>query len=106
MDHLALLSHPHCQIESKMKFATSTFTPFLSTDPMHGHQASAKERLFVQKFGQPGSGQPLGASKLTSVSHEITSFISDMFYYIRLLLKIKSFLKCEFALGKILALTG
>jgi hypothetical protein len=73
MNHLAILSNPHCQIESPMKFAPSTFTPFLSTDPLHGYQAPAEERLFVHKFGQPRSGKPLGASKLTAVFHEITS---------------------------------
>ena len=88
-----------------MKFAPSTFAPLLSTDPLHGHQAPAEERLFVQELGQPRSGKPLGASKLTAVFHEITPLLSDIYYYIRLQPKVKLFFECEFALGKVLALT-
>jgi hypothetical protein len=56
-----------------MKFSLVTFTSFLTTDPMQGHQAPAKEGLFVNELGQPGSGKTLRTSELTSVSHSITS---------------------------------
>jgi len=56
-----------------MKFSLVTFTPLLTANPMQGDQAPAKEGLFEDELGQPGSGKTFRTSKLTSVSHEITS---------------------------------
>jgi hypothetical protein len=58
-----------------MKFSLVTFTSLLTADPMQGHQAPTKEGLLVDELGQPGSGKTFRTSKLTSVSHQITSFI-------------------------------
>jgi hypothetical protein len=58
-----------------MKFPPTTFTAFLATDPIQGHQAPAKEGLFVDKLGQSGSGKTFRTAELTSVFHPTTSFI-------------------------------
>ena len=60
----------------------------------------------VQQLGQPRSRKPLRTSKLTAVSHRITSFLSDIYKYIRLTSKVKPFFKCEFALQWVLGLSG
>jgi hypothetical protein len=56
-----------------MKFSPVTFTSLLTTDPMQGYHAPAKERLFMDELGQSGSRKTLRTVKLPSVFHEITS---------------------------------
>jgi hypothetical protein len=57
-----------------MKFSFVAFASLLTTDPIQGYQAPAKEEIFVDELGQPGSRQPFRTTKLTSMSHKITSF--------------------------------
>jgi hypothetical protein len=59
----------------------------------------------VQQLGQPRPREPLRALELTTVSHRITSLMSDISIYIRFRPKVKSFFKCEFAPAKIFTLT-
>jgi hypothetical protein len=58
-----------------MKFSPTTFATLLATDPMQGHEASAKEGLVVDELGQLGSGSAFGTSELPSVFHQITSSV-------------------------------
>jgi hypothetical protein len=40
MDHLALLSHPHGEIETGMKLSLSAFATGLAADPGHRDQGA------------------------------------------------------------------
>jgi hypothetical protein len=75
IDHLTLLSYSKGDTKSRMKFSLVAFTSLLTTDPVQGYHAPAKEGFFMDELGQPGSCKTFRTGKLTSVSHSITPLI-------------------------------
>jgi hypothetical protein len=53
IDHFTLLAYAQSDTKPWMKFASATFTSFLTTDSVQGDQASTKEGLLVNELSQP-----------------------------------------------------
>jgi hypothetical protein len=104
MEHLSLSAHPQGKIKTWVEFASGAFAAGLPTGPLHADEATTEEGLLVKDLGEAGTGSSFWIGQMASGTHSITSFYSDILYYIRYPIAVKQFFECEFAQDRSLVL--